>query len=56
MILALAAEYDLELHQMDVKSAYLNREFKEKIFMKSPPGLEIPEGMVWKLLKAACTE
>ena len=40
-ILALAAEYDLELHQMDVKSAYLNGDLKEKIFMNPPPSFEI---------------
>jgi hypothetical protein len=51
-ILALAAEYDLELHQMDVNSAYLNGELKEEIYMNAPPSLEIPEGMVLKLVKA----
>src|SRR6266702_6193689 len=51
-ILALAAELDLEVHQMDVKSAYLNGELKEDIHMKPPPGLDIPEGMVLKLVKA----
>src|SRR6266702_5797983 len=51
-ILALAAELDLEVHQMDIKSAYLNGELKEDIHMKPPPGLDIPEGMVLKLVKA----
>jgi hypothetical protein len=51
-ILALAAELDLEVHQMDVKSAYLNRELKEDIYMKPPPGFDVPEGMVLKLVKA----
>jgi Reverse transcriptase (RNA-dependent DNA polymerase) len=50
--MALAAEHDLKIHQMDVKSAYLNRELKEKIFMEPPPGLEVLDGMVLKLLKA----
>jgi Reverse transcriptase (RNA-dependent DNA polymerase) len=52
VIIALAAEHDLEIHQMDVKSAYLNRELKEKIFMEPPPGLEVLDSMVLKLLKA----
>jgi Reverse transcriptase (RNA-dependent DNA polymerase) len=51
-IMALAAKHDLEIHQMDVKSAYLNRELKEKIFMEPPLGLEVLDGMVLKLLKA----
>ncbi|UYV75040.1 hypothetical protein LAZ67_12002215 [Cordylochernes scorpioides] len=33
MFLALAVEYNLILHQMDVQSAYLNGEIKEEIFM-----------------------
>jgi hypothetical protein len=51
-ILALATKHDLEVHQMDVKSAYLNGELKENIYMEAPPGLDIPEGIVLKLLKA----
>ena len=37
-IIALAAKYGLKLHQMDVKSAFLNGELKEEIFMKQPEG------------------
>jgi hypothetical protein len=51
-ILAIAAELNLEVHQMDVKSAYLNGELKEDIYMKPPPGFDVPEGMVLKLVKA----
>jgi transposase InsO family protein len=52
MILALAAEHDLELQQMDVKSAYLNGDLREEIFMEAPPGFEVPDGMVLRLIKA----
>ena len=52
MILALAAEHDLELQQMDVKSVYLNGELREEIFMEAPPGFDVPEGMVLRLIKA----
>ncbi|KAL7284965.1 hypothetical protein ACG7TL_000054 [Trametes sanguinea] len=38
MLLALAARYDWELEQMDVKSAYLNGKLDEEIFMRQPPG------------------
>lgn len=52
VILALTAEHDLEVHQMDVKSAYLNGELKEEIYMEPPPGFSTPEGMVFRLVKA----
>ena len=52
VILALAAKRDLEVQQMDVKSAYLNGELKEEIFMEAPPGFDVPEGMVLHLIKA----
>ena len=34
IILALAAHYDLIVHQMDIKSAFLNTELNEEIYMK----------------------
>ena len=37
-VLALAAQFGLSLHQMDVKTAFLNGELKEEIYMKQPPG------------------
>jgi reverse transcriptase-like protein len=51
-ILTIAAEEDLEVHQMDVKFAYLNSVLKEEIFMEPPPGFDVPEGMVLHLVKA----
>jgi Reverse transcriptase (RNA-dependent DNA polymerase) len=51
-VLALAAEYDLEVHQLDVKSAYLNGDLKEEIYMAPPPGFDTPEGIVLKLKRA----
>ena len=50
-ILALTAELNLEVHQMDIKSTYLNRKLKEEIYMEPPPGFNILEGMVLKLNK-----
>jgi Reverse transcriptase (RNA-dependent DNA polymerase) len=52
VILAITAEKDLELHQMDVKSAYLNGKLKEEIFMSPPLGFDVPDGMVFQLIKA----
>ena len=51
-ILAIATELNWEIHQMDVKAAYLNGILDEEIYMSPPPGFDIPEGMVLKLNKA----
>ena len=37
-VLAIANQLDLEVHQMDVKSAFLNGELEDEIFMKQPSG------------------
>nr|GEZ63956.1 zinc finger, CCHC-type [Tanacetum cinerariifolium] len=38
LLLALAAIHDLVIHQMDVKTAFLNGDLDEKIYMKQPEG------------------
>ena len=39
--MALVAHYDLELHQMDVKTAFLNGDLDETIFMAKPEGFVV---------------
>ena len=53
-ILALAADLDYEIHQVDVKNAYLNGKFEDEVvYMKLPPGVKLTEdkSLVCLLLK-----
>ena len=54
IIMALVAHYDLELHQMDVKTAFLNGNLEEEIYMDQPEGFSVKgkEHMVCKLKKS----
>jgi hypothetical protein len=42
IILALAARNNWEVHQIDIKNAYLNTDLEENVYMRQPPGFEIP--------------
>ena len=54
MLIALAAVYGLEIHQMDVKTAFLNGELDEEIYIEQPEGFVVPakEKKVCKLIKS----
>ena len=54
VLFAIAAYYDLDVDQMDVKTAFLYRMINQLVYMQIPKSSEdaITKGMVCKLLKA----
>ena len=54
MLLTVAAQEGWLVHHMDVKSAFLNGELKEEVYVQQPPGFVAAghEGKVLKLQKA----
>ncbi|GJS00582.1 retrovirus-related pol polyprotein from transposon TNT 1-94 [Tanacetum coccineum] len=54
MVLAIAALRNLEVHQMDVKTAFLNEDLEEEIYMNQPEGFIAPgqESKVCRLVKS----
>ena len=44
---------NLELEQLDVKTAFLHSDLDEEIFMEQPKGFKVKgiENMIWKLKK-----
>ena len=54
ILLAIAAYHDYEIWQMDVKTAFLNGNLEEEVYMIQPEGFESKEGSnkVCRLLKS----
>jgi hypothetical protein len=54
ILLAFATHHNFKLHQMDVKSAFLNGPISEEVYVEQPPGFEDPQfpNHVYKLHKA----
>jgi hypothetical protein len=54
LLFALAAQEGWRVHHMDVKSAFLNGNLKEEVYVHQPSGFAIPgkEGKVLRLRKA----
>jgi hypothetical protein len=54
ILLAFATHHNFKLHQMDVKSAFLNGPISEEVYVEQPPSFEDPQfpNHVYKLHKA----
>jgi hypothetical protein len=54
IVLALAAQLELPVYQLDVKSAFLNGELQEEVYVEQPEGyiVEGKEDKVYRLKKA----
>jgi hypothetical protein len=54
ILLAFATHHNFKLHQMDVKSAFLNGPISEEVYVEQPPGFADPKfpNHVYKLHKA----
>ena len=53
LLIAIVAIFDLRIHQMDVKTIFLNGDIEEKTYMDQPKGFVEPgqESKVCKLIK-----
>lgn len=54
IVLAIAAQLELQVYQLDVKSAFLNGKLEEEVYVEQPQGFEIKgkEEKVYRLKKA----
>jgi hypothetical protein len=50
--MALVAHFDIELHQMDVKTTFINGDLEEEVYMKQPKGFDDNSQKACKLRKS----
>jgi hypothetical protein len=48
---SMSAQKDYDVQQLGVKTAFLNGDLDDQLYMKCPPGFEVPS-KVWRLQKA----
>ncbi|KAG8926805.1 hypothetical protein FRC01_008347 [Tulasnella sp. 417] len=51
-VFSYTASQGWEIDQLDFKSAFLNGDLKEEVYMKPPQGFQRDDGKVWKLKKS----
>lgn len=51
-LIALAAQKNMKIHQMDIKTAFLNGDLQEEIYLQQPQGFIEDEDLVWRLNKS----
>jgi hypothetical protein len=51
-LLSMGVVNGLDIHQMDVKNAFLNGKLDESIYLRAPAGLSVPKGKCLHLLKS----
>ena len=42
MLIVIVVVYKLEIHRMDMKTAFLNRDLEEEIYLEQPEGFIVP--------------
>ena len=52
LLLSIAAAQNWEIHQMDVKTAFLHGELSDELYLAAPKGFDVPEGKVIRLKKS----
>ena len=50
LFISLAASYDWDLHQLDIKNVFLHEDFQEEVYMKQPPGF-VTRGEIGKMCR-----
>ena len=53
LVLALSVLYKLEVHQIDVETAFLNVVLEEEVYIRIPEGVEVPQGVYCLRLRKA---
>ena len=51
-VLAMAWKKGWPIYKMDIKSAFLNGDLKEEVYVEQPPGFQKDKNMVYSLKKA----